>query len=123
MCGFDFKQENNPACIACLTDPDHARFKECRNIYGNIEPLQKLNCTLHYYKSKGETPPINIEQSLIIIGKLDKYFQIHNVIPKKVYKIPFTLVIGKESGLLNIDAATQKYRIEILSLLDHIQNY
>jgi len=120
MCGFTLKKETNPACVACLTNPDHTRYLNCRDISGNINPLARLYCTINYYKSKDIHPPLDFKQTLNIITWLSEYLHNHDYLPPEFYDIKMTITLSKTG--LTVEKAAQEYRINALSFIDKMRN-
>ena len=119
MCGITLGNEYNFICAKCISNPDHTHYKNCRNEYNKKDSLAQFYCIMNYYKSQDLKPPDEFQHIMLIFKHLIRYIEKHNQVPPQIFNTQMSLKL-KNNNELNIDQATNDYRIHLLQILSQI---
>jgi len=120
LCGITLDNEYNFICAKCISNPDHEKYKKCRNEYGKIDPLAQFYCIINYHKYQEINPDIKFQQVMLIVKQIDKAIKdgrnfAHLLSLINIVRLELKLL---DNGVLNIEQATHEYRTKIISILD-----
>ena len=120
LCGLTLDNRYNFICAECITNSKHENYTKCKTEYGKTDPLAHFYCIINYFKRQDIRPPLELQQVMLIVGKLSDYIKKHKHLPPQVcgLQLEISLLPNGELGMM---LATENYRIKLLSCLDNIK--